>query len=157
MSDASTEIEAIKQLKYRYLRCIDEKLWDELAGCFTPDATSSYSDGKYSFSGRDEIMEFLIGAMDRPSFLSSHCVHHPEIELTGPTTATGTWKLEDVVIDTQHEITIRGAAFYRDQYRKTEAGWQLSATGYRRTFEEMESRKDRPDLHLTANRWSPKG
>jgi len=25
------EIEAIKRLKYRYLRCLDLKLWDELA------------------------------------------------------------------------------------------------------------------------------
>ena len=75
------EIEAIKQLKYRYMRCIDQKLWEEMESCFTPDATSSYSGGKYAFDGRDAIMKFLTESMARPTFLSSHRVHHPEIEL----------------------------------------------------------------------------
>ena len=29
-------IEEIRQVKYRYLRCVDLKQWDELAGVFTP-------------------------------------------------------------------------------------------------------------------------
>ena len=28
-----------------------------------------------------------------------------------------------------------GAAFYRDQYRRTDDGWKISATGYDRTYE----------------------
>jgi len=42
------EIEAIKRLKYKYLRCIDQKRWDELAETFTEGATCSYGDGKFS-------------------------------------------------------------------------------------------------------------
>ena len=148
------ELERIKQLKYRYLRCIDQKRWEELATCFTEDATCSYGDGKYSYQGRDAIMEFLIGAMGRDSFLSSHRVHHPEIEITSATTATGVWALEDTVIDTQHEITIRGAAFYTDEYVKLDGEWRIRSTGYRRTFEEIESRNDRPGLQLSANMWA---
>ena len=34
-------IEEIRQVKYRYLRCVDLKLWDELAEVFTPDATGA--------------------------------------------------------------------------------------------------------------------
>ena len=45
------ELEAIKRLKYRYMRSIDQKLWDEMRDCFTPDATTSYSGGKYAFEG----------------------------------------------------------------------------------------------------------
>ncbi len=148
------ELEAIKRLKYKYLRCIDRKLWDELAECFTEDATSAYSGGKYSFTGRDKIMEFLVGAMGRPTFISSHRVHHPEIELTGKDTARGVWALEDTVIDTEHQITIRGAAFYEDEYVKLDGEWKIKSTGYHRTFEEMESRKDRPGLRLTDNCWA---
>ena len=91
------DLEAIKRLKYRYMRCIDRKLWDELRDVFTPDATASYSSGKYAFTGRDAILEFLSKSMGSPRFLSSHTVHHPEIELTGPTTARGNWALEDTV------------------------------------------------------------
>ena len=136
------EIEAIKRLKYRYMRCIDQKLWKEMETCFTPDATSAYSGGKYAFQGRDAIMKFLTESMSRPTFLSSHRVHQPEIELTGPTTATGSWALEDWVIDEQHGITIHGAAFYRDEYVKVGGEWKIRHTGYERTFEEMAPRKE---------------
>jgi hypothetical protein len=136
------EIEAIKQLKYRYMRCIDQKLWQEMEQCFTPDATCSYSGGKYAFDGRDAIMKFLTESMARPTFLSSHRVHHPEIELTSATRATGTWALEDWVIDEQHGITIHGAAFYRDRYVKVGGEWKIEHTGYERTFEEMAPRKE---------------
>ena len=36
---ALEDVEAIKRLKHRYWRCLDLKLWDELAGCFAPDAS----------------------------------------------------------------------------------------------------------------------
>ena len=143
------EIEAIKRLKHRYMRCIDEKRWEELEDCFTEDATVSYSGSRYEFEGRDAIMKFLVDSMDRDSFLSSHRVGQPEIDITSETTATGIWALEDTVIDTQFEITLRGAAFYRDEYVKIDGRWKIRSTGYDRTFEEIESRKESPSLKLT--------
>ncbi len=136
------EIEQIKRLKYKYMRCIDQKLWDEMRECFTADATTAYSGGKYAFEGIEAIMKFMVESMDRPSFLSSHRVHHPEIRLTSDSTATGTWALEDYVVDTQHEITIHGAAFYEDRYVKRDGEWKIQHTGYERTFEEMGPRKN---------------
>jgi bile-acid 7alpha-dehydratase len=147
------ELEAIKRLKYKYLRCLDQKLWDEIGTCFTPDASCSYSGGKYAFDGRDAIVDFLRKAMGAPSFYSSHRVHHPEIEFTSDTTAFATWALEDEVIETKAQITIRGAAFYHDEYVKVGGAWLIRSTGYQRTFEEMESRKDRPSLRLTQSTW----
>ena len=47
--DELREIEAIKRLKYKYMRCLDQKGWAELAECFTEDATTSYGGGKYAF------------------------------------------------------------------------------------------------------------
>jgi len=144
------EIEAIKRLKYRYLRCLDQKLWDELAECFTPDARSSYGGGRYAYDGREAILDFLRRSMGSPTLLSSHRAHHPEIELTGPDTATGVWALDDTVIETRAGITIRGAAFYEDEYVKQDGAWRIRFTGYKRTWEELESR-DRPGLRLTAS------
>lgn len=139
-------LEAIKRLKYKYLRCLDQKRWEELAECFTEDARSSYGGGRYEFLGREAILEFLRRAMGAPSFLSSHRVHHPEIDFTGPATATGTWALEDTVIETRAGITIRGAAFYTDEYVKQGDAWKIRFTGYKRTYEEIESRRERPGL-----------
>ena len=146
------DLEAIKRLKYRYMRCLDQKRWDEMRECFTPDATAAYSGGRYAAEGIDEILAFLVKSMDRETFLSSHRVHHPEIDFLSPTEATGTWALEDVVIDRQWEITIQGAAFYEDRYVKGGDGhWRIRHTGYLRTYEEIFPRKSVEGLRITAD------
>jgi len=151
------EIEQIKRLKYKYMRCLDQKLWEEMAECFTADASAAYSGGKYAYQGRDAILAFLRESMGAESFHSSHRVHHPEIELTSPTTASGVWALEDVVVETRWQITIRGAAFYRDEYAKQDGVWRIRHTGYKRTYEEIQPRGEVPGLKLTASWWSTDG
>ena len=101
------EIELIKRCKYKYARCLDQKLWDEIADCFTEDAHAAYSGGGYSFEGREAIVDFLRRSMGAETFHSSHKMHHPEIDLTGPATAHGVWALDDVVVMTDFELTIR--------------------------------------------------
>jgi bile-acid 7alpha-dehydratase len=147
------ELEAIKRLKYRYVRLIDTKEWDELETLFVPDATATYSDGKYAFDGRDAIMAFLRESMASANMLTSHKVHQPEIELTGPDTATATWALEDVVVHLDYNMRISGAAFYRDTYVKQDGQWRIKHTGYERIYEEMQPRSD--DIKLTARKWKP--
>jgi hypothetical protein len=135
------EIEAIKRLKYRYLRCVDLKLWDELRETFAPDATTAYGDGKHAFVGRDAIVRWLREAMEG-NLVTLHQVHHPEIELTGPTTARGTWYLQDYVINPGPArplmgagAVLHGSAFYHDEYVKLEGQWKIQRTGYERVFE----------------------
>lgn len=155
--DDLVDIEQIKQLKYRYMRCLDQKRWDEVADLFTPDAVASYSAGKYAFEGRDAIVAFFRQAMDRKSFLSSHRVHQPEVVLTSPTTATGIWAMEDYVVDTERNLTIHGAAFYDDEYVKVGGRWLIRRTGYERTFEEVQSREAGAAPRLTASFWGTGG
>jgi len=91
---ALEDLEAIKQLKYRYWRYLDLKKWDELALLFAADATVRYSSGTYEFAGRDAIMRFLRESLGRErGSVTIHHGHHPEIVLTGPDSATGTWAL----------------------------------------------------------------
>jgi len=151
------EIALIERLKYRYMRCLDQKLWDEMAGCFTADAVVAYSGGKYTFEGRDAILDFFRQAMGATSFLSSHRVHHPEIDLTGPTTATGIWALDDVVVDASRDFALRGAAFYTDDYVKRGGSWLIARTAYKRTFEEIWSRSQPGPHRLTASWWDTDG
>jgi hypothetical protein len=139
------------------MRCVDTKLWDEMAALFVPEATCSYGGGRFRFEGRDAIVAWLRKSMERDGFHSSHSVHHPEITLVGADAATGIWALEDRVIDTDHEIEISGAAFYHDRYRKRDGIWQIEHTGYDRVFEQIESRRGRPSLKLTASMWTTGG
>ena len=68
--DDLVEIELIKRLKYKYLRCLDQKLWDEIETCFIPEATARYGGGLYEFEGRDAIMAFLRSSMGTKTMLS---------------------------------------------------------------------------------------
>ena len=151
------EIEMIKRVKYRYARCLDLKLWDELATVFTEDAVAAYSGGGYTFEGRDAILEFLQRSMGAETFHSSHKMHHPEIDLSGPNSATGNWALDDVVVETQWGITIRGCSFYEDEYVKVAGNWKIKRTGYRRVFEEIQPRGNVEGLKLTASWWATDG
>jgi hypothetical protein len=155
--DDLVQIEAIKRLKYAYARCLDQKLWDELAGLLTEDAVAEYSNGKYSHAGRDEIVAFIKRGMAAETFLSSHRMHHPEIDLTGPDTATGTWALEDIVVMEDMGLSIQGAAFYTDRYVKLDGEWKIAYTGYKRTFEEIFPRASVEGLTLTASWWGTNG
>lgn len=157
-ADDLLEIYAIERLKYRYLRCLDQKLWGDLETCFTEDATASYGGGAYEFDGRDAIMEFLRTAMGSTGMLTSHKCHHPEIDLDGPREATGVWALEDVVVHQDFGLTIQGAAFYVDRYVKDDDGrWLIRHTGYKRTYEELFPRASITGLQLTADWWATDG
>lgn len=133
-------IEAIKQLKYRYQRTVDQHDWDGLTACFADDAVCAYADGAYTFTGSDAIVGFLRSMMDRESLLSSHHVHHPEIALTSDTTATGVWALHDMVIDPDHDTYYEGAAYYHDEYVKQDGQWRIARTGYERVWEHSHPR-----------------
>lgn len=148
------EIHQIEQLKYRYARCLDLKLWDELRTLFVADAVCDYSGGKYHQDGADEIVAWIRKGMGAETFLSSHKMHHPEITLTGPTTATGTWALDDRVVMSDMKLVVRGASFYEDRYVKVDGEWKIEYTSYKRVYEEIEPR---PDLNLTASYWGTGG
>jgi uncharacterized protein (TIGR02246 family) len=153
--DDLVEIEQIHQLKYRYVRFLDTKRWDDLAELFTPDATASYGGGATECAGRDAIMAFLTTSMADESMLTSHKVHQPEITLTGPDSATGIWALDDVVVLGALGMTVRGASYYDDRYARVEGTWRIAHTGYKRVYEEIEPRRD--ELKLTASWWATGG
>jgi hypothetical protein len=153
-------LEEIRQLKYRYLRSIDLKLWDLLADVLTPDATADYGTPAYGqplrLAGRDEIVAFMRANLG-PNVITVHFAGQPEIAIDGDT-ATGTWVFEDTVIATEYQVVIRGAAFYEDRYRRGPDGaWRIAHTGYQRTYEATMSLADLPSFQLTANRWATPG
>lgn len=152
------EIREIEQLKYRYLRCVDLKLWSELETVLTEDARASYGGGAYAFEGRTQILDFLVATMSSSDVLTSHKCHHPEITLAPDgLRATGIWALDDVVVQQQHDVTIRGAAYYDDAYVKVDGRWLISVTGYRRVYEELFPRASVAGLKVTGDYWSTDG
>ena len=150
-------LEEIRRLKYRYLRCVDLKLWDEIGEVFTDDATVDYGTKALGepikLAGRGEIVKFLRDSLG-PGIVTVHFASQPEIDIDGDA-ASGTWSFKDTVIATQFDVLIEGAAFYEDRYaRGADGRWRIAHTGYVRTYEVMMSLKDVPSLRFTANRWA---
>ena len=135
MADAQA-IEEIKQVKYRYLRALDTKHWDDFAETLTDDIVGDYgsSMGKeLHFTSRSELVDFMRSAMPA-TVITEHHVSHPEIAVDGDA-GQATWYLQDRVIVPEFNFMLFGAAFYRDSYRRTDQGWKICATGYSRTYE----------------------
>lgn len=145
------DIEAIKQLTYRYWRCLDLKQWDDMRECFVPDATVCYSSGKYEFSGVDAIVGFLSQSLGEASgSVTIHQGHHPEIELLGEDRARGTWALYNYMFNVPQNRGIRIGAYYDNRYVRRGGDWKLEHAGYRSIFHEEWKRDDLPSLHRLA-------
>lgn len=136
------EIEAIRQLKYRYFRLLDTKRFVELGELLTDDATTSYQSGELSYQGRDAIVAFLEESLGNGDIVTMHNGHHPEIELMSPTTAKGTWYLEDRVVVRAMDFELVGTLLYDDRYAKVDGEWKIRHTGYERIFEEHRRHSD---------------
>ena len=51
------DLEQIRQLKYRYLRTLDTKQWDDFADCFVPEATADYAG--LAFPDREALVDYM--------------------------------------------------------------------------------------------------
>ncbi|TDC31882.1 nuclear transport factor 2 family protein [Micromonospora sp. 15K316] len=119
-------IESIKRLKARYFRFVDEKKHDELAALFTPDA-NLVTDGvtwkspqEFAYTIRD-----LTGGAP-----SVHHGHMPEIEITGPDTASGIWAMEDLLTfpaGPNAPEGHNGYGQYRETYQRVDGEWLIDS------------------------------
>ena len=120
------DLEAIRQLKARYFRLMDTKDWDGMREVFTDDVVIDTTDsGGGVVESADEFMEFL-----RTTLADAVTVHHghmPEIDLTSPTTATGIWALQDVIV-WPDGMRLLGFGHYHETYTKAGGEWRISSS-----------------------------
>jgi hypothetical protein len=130
------DLEDIKVVKYRYMRTLDTKHWDEYADTMTEDVVGDYGSSlgeTHSFTDRASLVEYMRKSLPA-NVITEHRVTHPEIVIDGDE-ATGTWYLQDKVIVPEFDFLLIGAGFYHDRYRRTPDGWKISLTGYDRTYD----------------------
>jgi uncharacterized protein (TIGR02246 family) len=130
------DIEAIKQLKHAYFRCIDTGNFEELAGLFSEDVIVHFKGGNYEWKlqGRDEYVKSVSQAFHREA-VGHHNGHHPEIQILGDDEATGIWYLADNMWMLAHKFLASGTALYWDRYRKQDGRWTIAETRYERIYE----------------------
>ena len=151
------DIEEIKALKSRYFAALDTKDWEGLKATFHPDVTTSYSDGKLSFHGPEEVANYMAENMPQTE-ITLHQGHTPEIIIVSDTEAIGHWYLQDNLIFAKgnpYEGTqIQGSALYTDKYVKEDGKWLIKETGYLRIYEETFQRDQ--SHYIRINMFAPK-
>ncbi len=145
--DRLVAIEDIKQLKARFMRCVDTKnlqcLRDEV---FTPGAEIHFKGADYDIAaiGWTAIEKFYEGAFTTQKF-GMHTAHTPEITVTGDT-ARGTWYLHDIFVNLEENWTLQGSALYDDSYAKIDGQWRIMYSTYERLWEETTPRNPKTKL-----------
>jgi uncharacterized protein (TIGR02246 family) len=129
------DIEAIRQLKARYFRTMDTKDWEGMRRVFTDDViVDTSAAGGSTVRGADEFMDFLEDALN--GAVTVHHGHMPEIDLTSPTTATGIWALNDVVI-WPNGMRLNGYGHYHETYEKVGDEWLIKSSNLTRLHTDL--------------------
>lgn len=114
------DVEEIKKLKARYFRSLDAKDWELYRSVFAMDCVVDLRRaGGELYEG---IENFISYATSLKIVQSVHHGHMPEIELTGPTTATGVWAMEDYNIWEDNSQN-HGWGHYLETYEKNDERW----------------------------------
>jgi SnoaL-like domain len=117
------DVEAVKKAMFRYYRCLDFKLFDELGDCFTQDVTADYGMPGWGAEGREALVDFLAANESREDYRVSHSSHNEEVEIVDATTARGYFKLHDWVV--MSGVTMmRGFGLYDMGFEKSNR-WRI--------------------------------
>jgi hypothetical protein len=121
---APAAVAEIKQVKARYFRAVDTKDWDLLKAQLTDDVVvDTTGSGGPVIVGSDAFIAFL--QLTLSPAVTVHHGHSPEIEVTSPTTATGVWAMQDLLIY-PGEPRVLGFGHYHETYESEDGRWRIA-------------------------------
>jgi SnoaL-like domain len=129
-------IEAIKQTKARYFRCLDSKDWQGLAATFATDAqmdmrAQSHNENNLII-GNQNIAKYVASSLQ--PLITVHHGHTIEIEFTADTSAKVILAMEDILwrpsdIPGQKPVKyVHGWGHYRETYQCIDGQWLIQTT-----------------------------
>ncbi len=129
-------IEEIKVLKYRYWRACDAKDPVAFRSCFIRSGASVDFGPMGEFDDADPIAElFARVALEKVDGVyvirDMHHGMHPEIRLTGDTTATGIWTLRFRQVNLRERTETVMTGEYDDAYVVEDGQWRMSKSHFR--------------------------
>lgn len=135
------DVEEIKKLKARYFRSLDSKDWELYASVFAEDCMVDLRGaGGELYEGRPAFVAY---ASSLKLVQSVHHGHMPEIDLTGPTTATGVWVLEDYNL-WEDGSQNHGWGHYLETYEKKDGRWAIKTM--KLSYLRMETPTEKPAM-----------
>lgn len=128
-------IEDIRNLKARYFRCMDCKLWDELPALFTRDMRVVTPDGRVWLEGGEAYAASLKFGLE--SAISRHQGFTAEIAIidaddTTGIWATGIWAMQDLIEwrrchPREGWKAILGRGHYHETYAREGGLWRIAS------------------------------
>ncbi|AZI36829.1 hypothetical protein NT2_05_04300 [Caenibius tardaugens NBRC 16725] len=125
---ALEDIDAIRQLKARYLRCCDLKQVDELRETFLPGPIRIAYQNFPVFTDRDDFLKVYQEMACQGGVYDIHHATNGEITLTGTDRATGKWSLNFRTILLANRSVTRLGVEYEDVYHKRDGRWYIAET-----------------------------
>ncbi len=119
------DIEAIKQLKARYLNGCDRQDPDQVRDCFVEGAVDIDMGHLGRYATRDAFIALYKAAGCHDYILDMHHSANPEITLVNDTHATALWGLEYRNINTKDRTVTFLSALYHDAYVKAGGQWKI--------------------------------
>ena len=118
-------IEAIKQLKARYLTACDRKDVEAIRNCF-PDGPVVLDYGPVgSFSHRDQLLDIFQKIACNDHVFDIHLGSNPQIQIIDDQHAKGTWGLYFFQIDAATNKMMQLAGYYDDRYQAINGEWKI--------------------------------
>jgi hypothetical protein len=135
---ALEDLNAIKDLKARYLRACDRKQPDQMRECFVAQGARIEADGFPAFNDREGWVQlFTELAVSNPNIMDMHHGQNPQIVLTGPDSASGVWDLHFSQVNVKERTVVNMAGEYRDEYLRQDGRWLIKSSKFRQTSFQM--------------------
>ena len=124
------DIEAIKQMHNEYLFYLNNEQWQEMADCFTEDATANIHEIHH---GKKEILKLfteVIAKLNKGKIRDAHFAVQPVIVVEGDR-AKGHWLIYILIADPETGNALRWVpGRYDCEYVKEEGEWKFSHLTY---------------------------
>ncbi len=130
---ALEDIEAIRQLKARYLRGCDLKQPEVVRDTLLPDGAVIAYEGFPPFDNRDAFVAVFEQLGCQPGVHDLHHATNSEITLTGADEAVGNWSLNFRSIIMAQRSVIQMGVEYEDRYLRRDGRWYIAETRSTRT------------------------
>lgn len=116
---------ALEKLMYRYWRTCDRQDPEGVKDCFDPDGVFIDFEGFPPYDNRDDFAAMFKRLACLPNIQDMHHGQNPEVELTGPNSATGKFDLLFYQIETETRRLIQASVRYDNEFVRKNGRWYI--------------------------------
>lgn len=122
------DIEAIKQLKARYLHACDKKDLQSIERCF-PDSEVIIDYGAIGrFEHRSQLIEVFTTMAVNTQVIDAHHGQNPQISIESQSIASAIWDLYFFQVNPENQQLTQLTGTYHDKYQKVAGEWLITET-----------------------------